>query len=171
MKKVEIGDIVRANKLSLVYRITTLENKWVGRVTAVNEDGSFNAKTIESVLDNYGRCYLNLEPRYFDLVKRLKRDCVLVSDQTTILFDEDGKKHVSKCSNEEFDIEKGIMMCLCKKHGYTYQDIRRLLKNVEFKEVERRGSVLSNFVALCENPLASGTKFQDTRDIDANEDI
>ncbi|MFQ8657462.1 MAG: hypothetical protein ACLR88_06825 [[Clostridium] innocuum] len=48
MKKVEIGDIVRANKLSFVYRITTLENKWVGRVTAVNEDGSFNAKTIES---------------------------------------------------------------------------------------------------------------------------
>ncbi|MFQ8657463.1 MAG: hypothetical protein ACLR88_06830 [[Clostridium] innocuum] len=96
---------------------------------------------------------------------------MLVSDQTTILFDEDGKKHVSKCSNEEFDIEKGIMMCLCKKHGYTYQDIRRLLKNVEFKEVERRGSVLSNFVAFCENPLASGTKFQDTRDIDANEDI
>lgn len=43
MKKVEIGDIVRANKLSLVYKSTTLKNKWVGRVTAVNEDGFFQS--------------------------------------------------------------------------------------------------------------------------------
>jgi hypothetical protein len=158
MKKVEIGDIVRANKLSLVYRSTTLENKWVGRVTAVNEDGSFKAKTIESALDNYGQCYFDLDPRYFDLVKRLKKDCVLVSNQATILFDEDGKKHVSKCSNEEFDLEKGIMMCICKKHGYTYEDIRRLLKNVEFKEVKekKRRALVGEYIKIVSPEMSGG---------------
>lgn len=158
MKKFEIGDIVRANKLSLVYRSTTLENKWVGRVTAVNEDGFFKAKTIKSALDNYGQCYFDLDPRYFDLVKILRKDCALVSNQTTILFDENGEKYVSKCSNEEFDLEKGIMMCLCKKHGYTYEDIRRLLKNVEFKEVkeEKRRALVGEYIKIVSPEITGG---------------
>ena len=118
----------------------------------------FKAKTIKSTLDNYGQCYFDLDPRDFDLVKRLRKNCVLASDQTTILFDEDGKKHVSKCSNEEFDIEKGIMMCLCKKHGYTYQDIRRLLKNVEFKEVkeECRKALVGEYIKIVSPCMTGG---------------
>lgn len=166
MEKFKVGDIVKACDDER-YSYTSAKNEWVGKVIRIYDDGEFEAKTIKTRNGNKGVVY-RLNSGYFELMKRPRTNYVLVSNQATIFFDENGEKYVSKCSNEEFDLEKGIMMCLCKKHGYTYQDIRRLLKNVEFKEVERRGSVLSNFVAFCENPLASGTKFQDTRDIDVN---
>lgn len=160
MKKFKVGDIVKANiRSSIVYRKTTLEKKWVGWVAAVHEDGSFYAKTISTTsFSDKGTDYEGLDPQYFDLVKRSRKNCVLISNQATILFDENGEKYVSKCSNEEFDLEKGIMMCLCKKHGYTYEDIRRLLDNVEFKEVkeEKRKALVGEYIEIVSPEITGG---------------
>lgn len=136
MKNFKVGDIVRANENSEKYRVTSIKNKWVGRVITVDDDGDFSAMTISSIDNSKGDIYYSLNPREFNLVKSSKTNKVLVSNQATIFFDEYGEKYVSKCSNEEFDLEKGIMMCLCKKHGYTYEDIRRFLNNAEYKEVK-----------------------------------
>lgn len=136
MKKFKVGDIVEA--IGNYYRITNFKNKWVGRVTYLYDNGRFDAETISSnVSKSDGMSYDDLDPGYFKLVKKTKnKNRALVSNQATILFDENGDKYVSKCSNEEFDIEKGIMMCLCKKHGYTYEDIKKFLENTEYKEVK-----------------------------------
>lgn len=136
MKKFKVGDIVRANAKSDRYNITNIENEWVGRVIFVYDSGRFIAKTISSKSRLNNEEQYELSPDCFDLVKESKKGKVLVSNQATIIFDEDGKKYVSKCSGEDFDLEKGIMMCLCKKHGYTYEDIRKFIKNTECKDVK-----------------------------------
>lgn len=144
MKKFKVGDIVRANAKSDQYDITNIENEWEGTVISVNDRGCFKAITNSSKRCCQGEVWDGLYPDCFDLVKESKKGKVLVSNQATILFDEDGKKYVSKCSGEEFDLEKGIMMCLCKKHGHTYEDIKKLLKNTKYKdgkEVKRKAAV------------------------------
>lgn len=58
------------------------------------------------------------------------RQCIF-NPPATILY-KCGKKSVSKCDSEDtFDEEKGLMMCLLKSHGYTYGDIERLLKSAK----------------------------------------
>lgn len=158
MEKFKVGDIVRANENSEKYRITSIINKWVGRVITVDDDGYFSAMTISSIDNSKGNIYYSLDPREFNLVKSSKTNKVLVSNQATIFFDKYGEKYVSKCSNEEFDLEKGIMMCLCKKHGYTYEDIRRLLKNVEFKEVkeEKRRALVGEYIEIVSPEITGG---------------
>lgn len=59
------------------------------------------------------------------------KDKVIFNPPATILY-KDGKKYVSKCdSADDFDEEKGLMLCLLKSHGYTYTDIERLLKSAK----------------------------------------
>ena len=52
---------------------------------------------------------------------------VILSNPATILF-VDGKKYVAKAHNEEFDEEKGLLMCLAKAAGISHLDLKRLLK-------------------------------------------
>ena len=52
---------------------------------------------------------------------------VIFSNPATILF-VDGKKYVAKAYNEEFDEEKGLLMCLAKAAGISHLDLKRLLK-------------------------------------------
>lgn len=52
---------------------------------------------------------------------------VIFSNPATILF-VDGKKYVAKAHNEEFDEEKGLLMCLAKAAGISHLDLNRLLK-------------------------------------------
>lgn len=53
---------------------------------------------------------------------------VIFSNPATILFVDD-KKYVAKAHNEEFDEEKGLLMCLAKAVGISHLDLKRLLKN------------------------------------------
>ena len=48
------------------------------------------------------------------------KDCrVIFNPPATILF-VGGKKYVSKAHNEEFDEEKGLLMCLAKANGISH---------------------------------------------------
>lgn len=55
---------------------------------------------------------------------------VIFNKPATILF-VDGKKYVSKAHNEEFDEEKGLLMCLAKANGITHLDLKKLIKNAK----------------------------------------
>lgn len=67
---------------------------------------------------------------YVTLATRKAKMRVLFSPPATILW-VDGKKYVSKAHGEEFDEEKGLLMCLAKANGITHLDLKRLLKNAE----------------------------------------
>ncbi len=60
---------------------------------------------------------------------------VLFNNPATILW-KDGKKYVSKAHNEEFDEEKGLLMCLAKANGYTHRDIQKMLKTAKRQAVK-----------------------------------
>lgn len=44
---------------------------------------------------------------------------IIFNNPATILF-VNGKKYISKAHDEEFDKEKGLLMCLAKANGVTH---------------------------------------------------
>ena len=55
---------------------------------------------------------------------------VIFNPPATILF-KDGKKYVSKAHYEEFDEEKGLLMCLAKANGISHLELKRMIKNAK----------------------------------------
>ena len=52
---------------------------------------------------------------------------IIFNDPATILILNDGRKIVSKAHVEEFDKEKGLLMCLCKANGITHLQLKKLI--------------------------------------------
>lgn len=61
---------------------------------------------------------------------RATKDKVVFNPPATILW-RNGKKYVSKAHNEEFDEEKGLLMCLAKANGITHLELKRMIKNAK----------------------------------------
>ena len=60
-----------------------------------------------------------------------------ISKDAVILYNKNKKvKHVSVAKDEEFDREKGLMMCLLKDMGVTYSDIQVMLKNYDKEQAK-----------------------------------
>lgn len=59
---------------------------------------------------------------------RIEKMRVIFSPPATILFVGD-KKYVSKAHDEEFDEEKGLLMCLAKASGISHLKLKKLLAN------------------------------------------
>lgn len=55
---------------------------------------------------------------------------VIFNDPVTILY-MNGKKYISKAHDEEFDEEKGLLMCLAKANGISHLELKRMIKNAE----------------------------------------
>lgn len=55
---------------------------------------------------------------------------VIFNEPATILIVGD-EKIISKAYSEDFDEEKGLLVCIAKYFGVSYQDIKRLLKNAK----------------------------------------
>lgn len=66
---------------------------------------------------------------------------VIFNAPATILFVGD-KKYISKAHNEEFDPEKGLLMCLAKANGISHLDLKRMIKGATYQKLAR-GGVLS----------------------------
>ena len=45
-----------------------------------------------------------------------------------------GKKYVAKAHEEEFDEEKGLLMCLAKANGYSHLDIKKMISGAKRQE-------------------------------------
>lgn len=87
---------------------------------------------------------------------------VIINDPAVILFVEEwnpffGKrqerKYVSKAHNEEFDPEKGLLMCLAKANGISHLDLKRMLK----KATTQKKSEIKTIV------IETGLKQQDNK--------
>ena len=74
------------------------------------------------------------------IIALVKKDPeVIVNGNTTILKFDKKEKYISKtCAEDTFDIEKGILMCIAKKAGYTSSDLRRLVKNAKYQKVKEK---------------------------------
>ena len=64
----------------------------------------------------------------------------IVNGPATILFI-NGKKCVAKCHDEEFNVTKGVLVCVAKYFGVTYSRIKSILK--------MRGLAKSQDAELC----------------------
>ena len=64
---------------------------------------------------------------------RIIKDEVIFSPPATILI-KGGKKYVSKAHNEEYDEEKGLLMCLAKANGISHLELKRMIKNAKRPE-------------------------------------
>lgn len=62
---------------------------------------------------------------------------VMFNPPATILW-KDGKKYVSKAHNEEFDEEKGLLMCLAKANGISHLELKRMIKNAERPQEKKK---------------------------------
>lgn len=67
---------------------------------------------------------------------------VIFNNPATILFI-NGKKYVSKAHEENFDEEKGLLMCLAKAQGISHLELKRMIKGAErpSKAVKKGGFV------------------------------
>lgn len=57
---------------------------------------------------------------------------IIINEPAVILI-KNGKKYVSKAHDEEFDAEKGLLMCLAKANGVTHLDLKRMLKKATYQ--------------------------------------
>lgn len=69
-------------------------------------------------------------------IKYSKYD-LMINKNAVILYNKNKKvKHVSVAKDEEFDREKGLMMCLLKDMGVTYSDIQIMLRNYDKEQAK-----------------------------------
>lgn len=74
--------------------------------------------------------YLSRKNKYAKYDLKISKDAV-------ILYNKNKKvKHVSVAKDEEFDREKGLMMCLLKDMGVTYSDIQIMLKKYDKEQAK-----------------------------------
>lgn len=55
---------------------------------------------------------------------------VIYNNPVTILY-MNGKKYVSKAHEEQFDEEKGLLMCLAKANGISHLELQRMIKGAK----------------------------------------
>lgn len=74
--------------------------------------------------------YISRKSKYSKYDLKISKDAV-------ILYNKNKKvKHVSVAKDEEFDREKGLMMCLLKDMGVTYSDIQVMLRNYDKEQAK-----------------------------------
>ena len=62
--------------------------------------------------------------------KDKKETKVIFNPPATILY-MNGKKYVSKAHEEDFDEEKGLLMCIAKANGISHLELKRMIKNAK----------------------------------------
>lgn len=67
-----------------------------------------------------------------DFDTQYKEMKIIINEPAVVLI-KNGKKYVSKAHDEEFDAEKGLLMCLAKANGVTHLDLKRMLKKATYQ--------------------------------------
>ena len=74
--------------------------------------------------------YLSRKNKYSKYDLKISKDAVILYNKSKKV------KHVSVAKDEEFDREKGLMMCLLKDMGVTYSDIQVMLKKYDKEQAK-----------------------------------
>lgn len=77
-------------------------------------------------------CWLPVEEHIEKYIKghKKKEVKVIFNNPATILYI-NGKKYVSKAHEEQFDEEKGLLMCLAKANGVSHLKLQRMIKGAK----------------------------------------
>lgn len=72
-----------------------------------------------------------LQPLTYNICLTEKKETkVIFNPPATILY-MNGKKYVSKAHEEDFDEEKGLLMCIAKANGISHLELKRMIKNAK----------------------------------------
>lgn len=118
-----------------------MEKKFkVGDRVKVINNSHFNPKVkvgdVAIITDDYYtlefvNCEQLVNSKIADQYIRKIDDKLIFRDNATILI-KDGKKYIAKCCDgDTYDKEKGLLVCLAKAHGYTFNDLQEMLKGAE----------------------------------------
>lgn len=144
MRKLKVGDKVRIRKDLVV-------GKRYNDYLFVDKMACMRGKVVTiSIFCDEKTFFLKEFPCFwtFDMVEEIEPYKLIFNKNTTILF-KDGKKYIAKCHPEDtYDREKGLLLCLAKAYGYSYQDIQDMLSNAEIQgDTKKYKITLSEFWA------------------------
>lgn len=153
-KKFNIGDKVRILKATdgnktIVGKVGTIinTNDYIAGFVGVE----FSTKISEGHTCNgkgkNGYCW-HCDIGTFELVTSISPDRIIFRDNATILI-KDGKRYVAKCCDgDTYDREKGLLVCLAKAHGYTFNDLQEMLKGAEMQGNAAPQSKVEEYIVL-----------------------
>lgn len=144
MRKLKVGDKVRIRKDLEVGKVygndifVTGMRIMLGKIVtivSINDEGTF-------CINEFGHYWTP------EMVEEVLPDKLIFNKNATILFKDD-KKYIAKCHPEDtYDREKGLLLCLAKAYGYSYQDIQDMLSNAEIQADTKKYKItLSEFWA------------------------
>lgn len=150
MRKLKVGDKVRIRK---DLEVGKHYNDYLFNDDIFNDQMAYmrgKVATISAFCDNGKYFRLKEFPCWwtFEMVEEVLPDKLNFNKNVTILF-KDGKKYIAKCHPEDtYDREKGLLLCLAKAYGYSYQDIQDMLSNAEIQgDTKKYKITLSEFWA------------------------
>lgn len=99
--------------------------KWNdGKAKSWAEDCDGQPVEGNTVKGKSGKQYLCYTDEWYEEVPDCK---VIFNDKATVLI-KDGKKYVSKCMDgDTYDKEKGLLLCLAKANGISYNDLQEMI--------------------------------------------
>ena len=138
--KYKVGDKVKIRK-------DLTNGKFYGTNTFVPEMAKFKGKIVTIKGIYHGSYTIEEDEHWYwtnEMIECKVNEQVIFKGNKTTLKTENGKEIISKCSeNDKFDKEKGVLMCIAKKAGYEYQDIKNLIEN---SETEQETITLTEFL-------------------------
>lgn len=138
MAKFKVGDKIRA--IDNHYYVTSLDNKWVGRVISIIDEESMSVETISCKKKGKSETY-NVNEEHFEkitekeeqkiLLEKVKR--YVINENATIIFWEDGDKTIVKrCSDEPFKKELGFLYAYFQKtSGLSKTKANKFIKELK----------------------------------------
>lgn len=123
-------------------------------IIACDDGTSYDKAIVSRIIESFDR--LKKEGDF----KEMK---IIINEPAVVLI-KNGKKYVSKAHNEEFDAEKGLLMCLAKSNGISHLDLKRMLKSaaIQNKKVKKEKT---------ENQVKVAVEKIETKTVEENEVI
>lgn len=153
--KLKVGDKVRIRKdleVDEQYGMLTLYRGCMSSLRG-------NICTIKELIRDGNFVFFGVEENTFywskEMLEAVENNKLIFRDNATILL-KDGKRYVTKCQvSDTYDREKGLLLCLAKANGYTYNDICEMLNDAEYQG-EKPDAVKSCKVREVKRPAKVG---------------
>lgn len=138
MAKFKVGDKIRA--IDNEYYVTSLDNKWVGRVISIIGGESMIVETVSCKKKGKSETYSVNERHFEKITEKEERKVVLekvkryvINENATIIFWEDGDKTIVKrCSDEPFKKELGFLYAYFQKtSGLSKTKANKFIKELK----------------------------------------
>ena len=131
----KIGDKVKiredlSTELDCYCGVVDTMLKYKGKTARIVSSEMFYGVMI-CTLDIDGGAYNWNENMFDNAIGKQAKNNLIFNNGVTILY-VNGKKYVSKCDTEDtFDKEKGLLLCIAKSVGYKYKDIENMINNAK----------------------------------------